>query len=72
VSGFLSKTYWSSGYGASAGSFGWCTASSSTINAGLWKKGEPASSTGCVSATFPKIPMNATGGKSGRAKIEEK
>jgi len=64
VSGFLSKTYWSSGYGSSVGSFGWCTANT-TIDAALWKKGEPGAATGCVTATFPKIPKNATGGKRG-------
>jgi hypothetical protein len=63
VNGILSKTYWSSGYGASAGSFGWCTAINTTIDAELWKKGEPGAATGCVSATFPKIPKNATGGE---------
>jgi hypothetical protein len=62
VNGFLSKTYWSSGYGVSAGSFGWCTANT-TIDAGLWKQGEPGAVSGCVTVTFPKIPRNATGGK---------
>jgi hypothetical protein len=62
VNRFLAKTYWSSGYGSSVGSFGWCTANT-TIDAALWKKGEPGAATGCVIATFPKIPKNATGGE---------
>jgi hypothetical protein len=71
VNRFLSKIYWSSGYGASAGSFGWCTANT-TIDARLWKKEEPSAASGCVSATFPKIPLNATGWKRGRARIIKK
>jgi hypothetical protein len=62
VNSFLAKTYWSSGFGSSAGSFGWCTVNT-TVDAALWKKGEPGAATGCVIATFPKIPKNATGGE---------
>jgi len=62
VNRFLSQTYWSSGYGASGGSFGWCT-TTTAIDAGLWQKGDSGVATGCVSATFPKIPKNATGWK---------
>jgi len=68
VNGILSKTYWSSGYGASALSFGWCTANA-TIDARLWKIGEPGAATGCVSATFPKMPKNATGERQKRVML---
>jgi hypothetical protein len=68
VKGILSKTYWSSGYGASALSFGWCTANAK-IDARLWKLGEPGAATGCVSATFPKMPKNATGERQKRVRL---
>ena len=68
--GILSKTYWTSGsgFGASAIAFGWCT-TNTTIDARQWKIGEPGAATGCVTATFPKIPKNATGERQNRVRI---